>query len=97
MERVEPIEIQNGTGLTSTQILLLDGVTTELTVIDNTAITPPISGGIMVIVLPLIGVNGVISNAAINFEVVETSVNYAQKQPGERVITGKSFVLFTPS
>ena len=38
-ERIEPFVIENGTGLTAAQILLLDGQDYEITVIEDTAIT----------------------------------------------------------
>jgi multidrug efflux pump subunit AcrA (membrane-fusion protein) len=98
-ERIEPFTIENGTGLTAAQILLLDGQDYEVTVIENTAITPPATGTVGTIQVPGIGgsSSGVPVFTAVEALVVNANVALAKKQPGERVMAIKTYTLFTPS
>jgi len=99
-ERVEPFVIENGTGLTAAQILLLDGQDYEITVIDDTAIlTPPAAGGVGLIQIPGIGGGsaGTPLFTVVAALVISGNVALAKKQPGERVLAVKTYTLFTPS
>lgn len=82
-ERVEEIDIENGTGFEATVILLLKGENVEFTVVDDLAITPPTSGTVVTLDTPYA--------TQLEFLVVETNVNAARKTEGERTITAKSF------
>ena len=98
-ERVEPAIIENGSGLSAVQILLIDGLDYEITVVDSTSVTPPVSGTIATVLIPnLIGPGGnSISSVAVSALVVNANVSLAKKQPGERVIAVKTYTLFTVS
>ena len=98
-ERVEPFVIENGTGLSAAQILLLDGQDYEITVIEDTAVTPPTSGTVGMIQIP--GIGGGAPNTPLFTQVaalvVSANLALAKKQPGERVLGVKTYTLFTPS
>jgi hypothetical protein len=96
-ERTEQLIIENGDGLTSTQILLLDGINYEITVVDDSSVIPPISGTVGSIIVPSLGMNGTIQNTTFQCFVVGTSMNLARKTEGERVFEIKTYVLFAPS
>ena len=96
-ERVEQAVIENSTGLTATQILLEDGINYDVTVVDDSVITPPIAGTVGNIVIPNLGANFALSNATVAALVVDTSVSLARKTEGERTFTCKTYTLFTPS
>lgn len=85
-ERVEEIDIENGTGFEATVILLLKGQNVEFTVVDDLSIVPPVAGDVVNFQTPYFpGISG------INVLVTETSVGNARKAEGERIITGKSY------
>jgi len=77
------IPIENGTGLTATQILLNDGQMVDLTVVD-TGQGPPAFGS-------TVTVNGPFSSTS--FIVVQTSENAARKKEGEISFTAKKYML----
>ena len=87
-ERVEEIDIENGTGFEATVILLLKGENVEFTVVDDRALTPPLSGGVVTLSTPY---NTASPYSNLSFLVVDSSVNLARKVEGERIITAKSF------
>jgi hypothetical protein len=96
-ERVEQAVIENSTGLTAAQILLEDGINYDVTVVEDTNIAPPVSGTVGTLVCPALGANFAVSNSSVTALVVEAGVNLARKTDGERVITLKSYTLFTPA
>lgn len=91
---IEEIKIENGTGLTSEQILLNDGDEAELTVVDDRAVTFPDSGNTVTILNPITASGNANSQT---LQVVNNSYNAARKQEGERVILAKKYTLITPS
>jgi len=96
-ERAEQLIIENGDGLTSTQILLLDGINYEVTVVDDSSLVPPIAGTVGNIIIPQLGVNKIVTNVAVPALVVGSSMNFARKTEVERIFEIKTYVLFTPS
>lgn len=86
-QRVEGPTIENGTGLTATKILLIDGVDQEITVVDDTSISPPAVGSVLSLISPFGSNTG-------NYLVVNNSYAAARKQPGERTILVQNYTLF---
>ncbi len=89
-QRVEEAKVENGTGLTATEILLIDGQDYEITVVDDTTISPPVAGQVITLVVPIFGT----TSNNFQFEVINNSYNMARKQDAERVLLCRSFVLF---
>lgn len=75
----ETIPIENGTGLISTRIGLIQGREWEITVIDDSTISPPSLNSVITIIDPL-------SSTQMSGRVLDNSYNAARKQPGERVM-----------
>jgi len=93
-EMVQELNIENGTGLTSVNIILFDGDQIEITVQDDRNVTFVRTGGIITTILnPL--PNGAAATAE-NFQVVNSSYSAQQKQNGERSFTCKKYLLITP-
>jgi len=86
-QRVEEAKVENGSGLTATEILLVDGYDYEVTVVDQSNVVAPVVGQIVSLQTPFF-------NAPIQFEVVNNSYNSARKQDNERVLLCRAFVLF---
>lgn len=82
---VEAIKLPNGTGITTTRILLVDGTDWNITVRDESTMSPPLIGGTVTIV----DAGGLISSARASYSAVIIDNNYeaAPKQAGERTIT----------
>lgn len=87
-ERVEELRVENGVGLTATEILLLDGYDVEVTVVDDTTQIPPASGLVVSLVVPF-------QTTLLNFIIVNNSYNAARKQEGERVFLARAFTLIS--
>ncbi len=89
-QRTEEAKVENGTGLTSTEILLIDGYDYEFTVVDDSTVNPPVAGQIVSLVNPTVGNQ----TGTTLFEVINNSYNAARKQEGERVMLARAFTLF---
>jgi antitoxin component of MazEF toxin-antitoxin module len=76
----EYIYIENGTGLRTKRIGLIQGREVEITVEDDLAISPPVKGANVNLLDPL---NNFASH---NFVVLDNNYNAARKQNGERII-----------
>ncbi len=87
-ERIQEFTVENGTGLTATEILLRDGYDYEITVVDDANLTPPTVGQVMTLDDP-------VTATSFPFLVCNNNYNAARKQDGERVLLCKSFRLFT--
>lgn len=88
-ERIDSPVIENGTGLTATQILIKDGYDHEITVVDDTTINAPVSGTVLTLNTPYFA-------SAQTFLTINSSYNASRKVEGERVILCKAYTLFTP-
>lgn len=84
-ERVEEIDIEQGTGFEAAIILLRKGVDLTLEVIDDTTITPPNPGTVVTLSSPFDGGSG------IAMLTVSSSATNARKREGMRSLTFKSF------
>jgi hypothetical protein len=91
---IEEIKIDNGTGLTTTQILLNDGDEVEITVVDDRNVNFPDSGNVITLLNPLPNGAGATSE---NFQVVNNNYNAARKTDGERTLLVKKYSLLTPT
>jgi hypothetical protein len=80
--RVSEIDIENGTGFTVIVILLNDGLDVDLTVIDDTSVTPPIIGSIVTLSSPF---------GSIPMLMVKEKTDQARKREGMRTFNFKSF------
>lgn len=89
-QRVELPIIENGSGLTATQIILVDGEDYEIEVVENTAVSPPVAGTVGSLVSAYF-------SAPQTFLCVNSNANFARKVEGHRTMIWKSYTLFTPS
>ena len=90
---VEEVKIEQGGGLTATQILLNDGDEIEFTVVDDRAITWPLTGATITVINPQ--PNGTNGTSQL-FQVINNNYSTARKTDGERTIMAKRFRLVTP-
>lgn len=81
-ERIEEIDIENGTGFEAIVILLRKGLDVDIEVIDDTAITPPSFGSVVSLSTPF---------GTVNMLRIESKSNRARKREGMRTFTFKSF------
>lgn len=81
-ERVEEIDIENGTGFEALVILLNKGVDVNFEVIDDTAITPPTIGSITTLSTPF---------GSIPMLAVGGAASGARKREGMRTFAFKSY------
>jgi hypothetical protein len=79
MDIFETIYIENGTGLRSTRINLIQGREWELTIVDDTSFTPPTVNTAVTLIDTLSGLQ-------FTGRVIDNSYNAARKQEGERVM-----------
>jgi len=88
---VENVKLTNGTGITITRVQLKDGRQWDLTVRDDTAMTPPTTGS----TLTVVDAGGLISSSKLNYtgRVVESSWDTSSKQAAERSVTVESLIL----
>lgn len=96
---VEEVNIENGSGIVSTQIIIQDGDQVEITVVDDRSVTFPDSTQVVTLLNPITptgtldsSVGGVLES----FQVINNDYNVARKQDGERVLLAKRYVLITP-
>ena len=83
-QRIEEINIAQGSGFTAILILLLDGITVDIEVVDDTSIIPiPGFGSTVTLATPW---------GAIPMVLVKNDANQARKREGMRTFTFKSFV-----
>ena len=83
-QRIEEINIAQGAGFTAILILLMDGITVDIEVVDDTSITnPPSVGSVATLVTPF---------GSIPMALTKNDANQARKREGMRSFTWKSFV-----
>lgn len=86
-QRIEEIDIMQGAGFTAIVVLLMDGHDVNITVIDDTSITPPvIQNNPFLIVTPY---------GTIPMLLVKNEADQAPKREGHRSFTFKSFSAIT--
>lgn len=90
-ERNEQIKIEQASGLTACNVLLLDGLNYDVTVVDDANINWPIGGANVTVIVPQVGVNGASNTATVNGVVINNDYNGARKTEGERVLQIQSF------
>ena len=84
-------KLPQGSGLTSTDIILIDGISTEIVVRDDSTMTPPTINTTITIVdaAGWFGTQGLTYTARI----VDPRYEAALKQPGERTIIADNLIL----
>ena len=92
---IEEVKIEQGGGLTATQILIDDGDEIEITVVDDRSLTFPDTGTTVVLFNPQ-PTGGTIA-AGETMMVVNNNYNLAAKAAGERTILAKVYTLITPT
>ncbi len=85
-ERNEEVDVENGSGLEAVAFLILKGHDVDISVVEDTGVTPPTSGGVVSLVTPY---------GSYAFWVVNTDVEAARKAEGTRVLKLKNFNAFT--
>lgn len=93
-QMIEEIKIENGTGLTATQVLLNDGMQVEITCVDDRSVSWPSSGATVTLLNPL-PTGGTATSTT--FQVVDNSYQGTRKASGERTLLCKKYTLITPS
>lgn len=91
----ENIKLSNGTGLTTTRVLLIDGSQFDLTVRDDTNMTPP-KAGTTITVKDAAGFLGTVGTTY-TCRVVDAGWETAPKQAAERTIVAEKLALITES
>lgn len=90
-------KLPTGAGQTSTDVILQDGVTMEMTVRDDSQMTPPVinTACTVVDISGLIGLSGSTPLAGVTYSarVVDNNYETAVKQAGERVLVLDNLVL----
>lgn len=94
-QMIEEVQIPNGTGLTSNQVVLNDGDSADIEVIDDRSITFPASMQTISLLEPLIE-GGTVVNATL-FQVIDNDYSAARKQEGRRHLLCKRYTLIVPS
>lgn len=84
-QQVEVIKLPNGSGITTTRIILTDGLDWNITVRDESTMTPPMAGSTVTIV----DAGGMISSAraAYSATIIDNNYEAPPKQAGERTLT----------
>lgn len=90
---ISEVTEEQGSGLTSTDIIINDGDEVEIVVTDDRAITWPISGGTVTLINPQ--PNGTVGTSEL-FQVINNNYSVARKQTGERTLLCKKYSLITP-
>jgi hypothetical protein len=90
---IEEIRIENGTGLTATDVILNDGDQCEITVVDDRIIAFPDSGAVVDLLNPI--TEGGTPDTE-SFLVINNDYNAARKVEGERVMLCKHYILGIP-
>jgi hypothetical protein len=83
-EEIETLYVENGTGIKVTRIILWQGRRVNITVVDDSTVTPPKTAQTITLFDPLGGGSG-----SLNFTVIENSYNAARKEAGQRVIVAE--------
>jgi hypothetical protein len=88
---VDSQKLPNGSGVTTTRVMVIDGVEFDITVRDDTRMTPPAPGGVVSIVDAggLLGTVGLVYTAT----VIDPAYEVSPKQAGERTIHAENLVL----
>lgn len=87
----ENIKLQQGRGLTSTRVQIVDGNVWELTVRDDDRMTVPAIGTVATVV-DIAGLLGT-AGASVTGRIIENGYDVSPKSPGERTITIEKLTL----
>ena len=93
-QMIEEIKIEQGSGLTATDVLIYDGDEVEMTVVDDRSITWPLAGGTVSLINPQ--PNGAGGSSEL-YQVINNNYTTARKVEGERTILAKRYILIVPS
>ena len=92
-QMIEEVKIEQGSGLTATQVLIYDGDEVELTVVDDRSISWPLAGGTVTLINPQ--PNGTNGTSEL-YQVINNNYTIARKVEGERTMLAKKYLLITP-
>ncbi len=92
-QMIEEVKIEQGSGLTATDVLIYDGDEVEMTVVDDRSITWPLAGGTVSLINPQ--PNGAGGSSEL-YQVINNNYTTARKVEGERTILAKRYILITP-
>jgi hypothetical protein len=92
-QMIEEVRIEQGSGLTATDILIYDGDEIEMTVVDDRAISWPLAGGTVTLINPQPSGAGGTSEL---YQVINNNYTTARKVEGERTVLAKKYILITP-
>ena len=81
-QRIEEIDIENGTGFEAIVILLNKGLDVDIEVVDDTSVTPPVFGSIVTLSTPF---------GSIPMLRIESKASQSRKREGLRTFTFKSY------
>jgi hypothetical protein len=92
-QMIEEVRIEQGSGLTATDVLIYDGDEMEMTCVDDRSITWPLAGGTVTLINPQPNGTGGTSEL---FQVINNNYTTARKVEGERTVLAKKYLLITP-
>jgi|ERR1035437_1326348 hypothetical protein len=93
-QMIEEVKIEQGSGLTATDVLIYDGDELEMTVVDDRAISWPLAGGTVTLLNPQPNGTGGTSEL---FQVINNNYTTARKVEGERTMLVKKYLLIVPT
>lgn len=92
-QMIEEVKIEQGSGLTATEVLIYDGDEVEITVVDDRALTWPLAGGTVTLINPQ--KNGTGGTPEL-YQVINNNYVTARKVEGERTVLAKRYLLIVP-
>jgi hypothetical protein len=92
-QKTEQYYVENGTGIEAARILLTHGTRWNVTVIDDSAITPPVVGGTVTIWTHSTGNS---ASATATAMVISNDVRAARKTESQRVLQVENLTLVNP-
>ena len=92
-QMIEEIKIEQGSGLTATDILIDDGDEVEIVCIDDRGYSWPLAGGVVTVVNPQ---PSGLSPSTETYQVINNNFSSARKTDGERTILAKRYSIVSP-
>ena len=92
-QMISEVQIEQGSGLTVSDILINDGDEIEFTCVDDRAYSWPLAGGVVTFLNPQPNGTGATSE---NYQVINNNYTVARKVEGERTVLAKKYSLITP-
>ena len=92
-QMISEVQIEQGSGLTATDVLIYDGDEVEMTCVDDRAASWPLAGGTVILNNPQ--PNGTSATQEL-YQVINNNFTTARKVEGERTMLCKKYLLILP-